>query len=128
MGAVILGNYSSAYDSSLFRSAVILTFNISNLDSAESLLNSLTSRNFKNYRAHYLKGIIYEKKSAYDRAFEVFALLVNTPYNKAASYYHLARAEINLDLPDSACAHLEIASSYNLMEAKQLKNLYCKKE
>ena len=33
-----------------------------------------------------------------------------------------------LSLTDSACAHLKIASDYNLMEAKQLMNLYCKQE
>ena len=121
-------NFSNTYDSSLFRSAVLLTFNSLNLDSAEYLLNTLTERNKNNYAALYFKGIIYEKKSDYARAYDIFADLVNKPFNQAATYYHLARAEINLNLPDSACAHLEIASSYNLVEAKQLLNLYCKHE
>lgn len=121
-------NYSSTYDSSLFRSAVILTFNSSNLDSAESLLNLLIIRNKEYYAANYFKGIIYEKKDDPKKAYEVFSKLVDKPFNQAATYYHLARSEIKLNLADSACAHLEIASRKNLLEAKQLLNLYCKKE
>lgn len=119
---------SSNYDSTLFRSAVILTYQSSNLDSAEILLNQLKERNSNNYAASYFMGIIHEKRAEHDKAFEVFSNLIDKPYNKAASYYHLARSEIKLELSDSACAHLQIASKYNLMEAKQLMNLYCKQE
>jgi curved DNA-binding protein CbpA len=121
-------NKSSNYDSSLFRSAVILTYESSKLDSAEVLLDQLIERNKNHYAANYFKGIIYEKKSDHRKAFTIFSSLVNKPFNQAAIYYHLARSEIKLNLSDSACAHLEIASNYNLIEAKQLMNLYCKQE
>ena len=121
-------NKSSNYDSSLFRSAVILTYEYANLDSAAYLLDQLIERNKNHYAANYLKGLIYEKKSYHKEAFDMFSSLVNKPFNQAAIYYHLARSEIKLNLSDSACAHLEIASNYNLMEAKQLRNLYCKEE
>lgn len=119
---------SSNYDSTLFRAAVILTYDISKLDSAETLLNQLTERNRDNYEASYFKGIIFEKRSEHNKAYDIFSNLIDKPFNRAATYYHLARSEIKLDLSDSACAHLQIASNYNLMEAKQLMNLYCKHE
>ncbi len=121
-------DFNSTYDSSLFRSAMILTFQIPKPDSATFLLNQLIDRNNEHYTATYYKGIIYEKQSKNHEAFEVFSELKDRPFNKAATYYHLARAEIKLDMPDSACAHLQVASDLNLMEAKQLLNLYCKKE
>lgn len=120
--------YSNNYDSSLFRSAVILTFSIPKLDSAEFLLNQLLDRNKDHYEARYFQGIIYEKRSNPTKAYEVFSDLRDTPFNQAATYFHLAKSEIKLNLSDSACAHLKIASRYNLSEAKQLLNLYCKKE
>jgi tetratricopeptide (TPR) repeat protein len=120
--------YTSTYDSSLFRSAVILTYAFANLDSAEILLNELTERNKNHYKASYFKGIIYEKRKDHEKAYEIFSNLIDKSFNQAATYYHLARAEIKLNLPDSACAHLQIASSYNLIEAKQLMKLYCKKD
>lgn len=119
---------SSNYDSSLFRSAVILTYQTSRLDSAEILLDQLIDRNNKNYAANYFRGIIYEKKSDHENAYNTFSNLVNKPFNQAAIYYHLARSEIKLNQADSACAHLRIASKYKLAEATQLMNLYCKNE
>ena len=121
-------NKSSNYDSSLFKSAVILTYEFANLDSASYLLNQLIKRNSHHYAATYLKGLIYEMKSYHKEAFDMFSSLVNKPFNQAAIYYHLARSEIKLNLSDSACAHLEIASNYNLLEAKQMSHLYCEKE
>ena len=119
---------SSNYDSCLFRSAVILTYQSANLDSAKQLLNQLIKRNKDNYAANYFMGIIHEKQAEHEKAYETFIDLVDKPFNQAAVYYHLARSEIKLDLSDSACAHLQIASRFNLMEAKQLMNLYCKHE
>lgn len=119
---------NTSYDSSLFKSAGILTYTFSDLDSAEILLDQLIKRNKDHYMASYFKGIIYEKRKDHDKAYETFSALLGKPINRAATYYHLARAEINLNLSDSACAHLQIASDYNLIEARQLKNLYCKKD
>jgi len=116
------------YDSSLFRKALILAFHLPNLDSASIILDQLTQRNKDHHEAKYFKGIIYEKQAEHAKAHEVFADLLGKPYNQAAIYYHLARSEINLNLTDSACAHLQIASNYNLVEAKQLFTLYCKHE
>ena len=121
-------NFSHTYDSSLFRSAIILTFKTSDLDSAEVLFDQLMTRNKGHYAATYFKGIIYEKREDHTEAYEIFSDLVDKPFNQAAVYYHLARAEIKLNLSDSACVHLKIASDYNLVEAKQLIKLYCKKE
>ena len=121
-------NTSINYDSTLFRSAVILTYEMSNLDSAENLLNRLLNRNNENYAANYFKGIIYEKKEEHSKAFETFTSLIGKSFNQAAVYYHLARSEINLDLADSACIHLKIASKQNLVEARQLMKLYCEQE
>ncbi len=121
-------DFNSTYDSSLFRSALILAFQISKPDSADYLLDQLIVRNNNHYTAMYYKGIIREKQSKNHEAFEIFSGLTDKPFNKAATYYHLARSEIKLDMADSACAHLKIASDFNLMEAKQLLNLYCKKE
>ena len=120
--------YSNTYDSSLFRSAIILTYTMTDLDSAEFLLNQLTNRNNKHYAAAYFKGIIYEKRADHENAYKIFSSLLDTPFNRAATLYHLAKSEIKLNLSDSACAHLKIASEYNLKEAKQLLNLYCKNE
>ncbi len=119
---------NSTYDSSLLKSAGILTYSFSKLDSAEILLDHLIKRNKDHFMAIYFKGIIYEKRMDHDEAYETFSGLLGKPINQAATYYHLARAEIKLDLLDSACAHLQIASDYNLTEARQLKNLYCKKD
>lgn len=119
---------SSNYDSSLFRAAIILTYQESDLDSATYLLDQLTNHNKDNHAAQYFKGIIYEKQANHKQAYEVFSNLIDKPFNRAATYYHLARSEIKLNLTDSACAHLQIASNYNLMEAKQLHRLYCKQE
>ena len=116
------------YDSSLFRSAVILALKTSNLDSAENILNQLIERNQEHYQAKYFKGIVCEKRQDFEGAYNTYSNLVNKPYNQAAIYYHLAKAEIKLDLMDSACAHLQIASDYHLLEATQLLNLYCKNE
>jgi len=123
-----VGNFSSSYDSSMYRSAAILIFNKAELDSAESLLQKLTNRNENNYGACYLKGIIYEKKSQPQQAHDIFRTLLDKPFNKAATYYHLAQSEIKLNLTDSACAHLELASEMNLAEAKQLRSIYCEQE
>jgi len=120
--------FSHTYDSSLLRSAVILTFKMTDFDSAEVLLDQLLKRNKDHYAAAYFKGIIYEKREDHTTAYEIFSNLVDTPFNPAAIYYHLAKAEIKLNLPDSACAHLKIASNYNLIEARQLRKQYCKKE
>lgn len=119
---------NSNYDSSLFKSAGILTYSFSKLDSAEILLDHLIKRNKDHFTAFYFKGIIYEKRKDHNKAYETFSGLLDKPINQAATYYHLARAEIKLNLLDSACAHLQIASDYNLIEARQLKNLYCKKD
>jgi curved DNA-binding protein CbpA len=124
----LVKNYSTAYDSSLFRSAVILIFNQHNLDSAQSIIDQLLSRNHDNYSAEYLKGIVYEQKSEPHHAYEVFSNLINKPFNKAAVYFHLAQSEIKLNLTDSACAHLQIASDFRLLEAQQLLALYCLEE
>ncbi len=121
-------NYSHTFDSSLYRSAAILIFNQTRLDTAEIILDELISRNKHNYGADYLRGIVYEKRSDPQNAYDIFSHLIGKPFNQAATYYHLARSEINLNLTDSACSHLKIASDFNLMEAKQLMNLYCKKE
>ncbi len=120
--------FSHAYDSSLFKKAVIFTYILPNLDSAETLYNHLINRNNQNFSAKYFKGIIYEKKENYPAASLIFKELIDKPFNEAASYYHLARAEIKLNMVDSACIHLRIASNYNLSEAKQLMSLYCEKE
>lgn len=124
----LVNNYSHTYDSSRFRSAAILIFNQQKLDSAEIILDHLLIRNEKNYGAEYLRGIVYEKKAEPEQAYNIFKNLVEKPFNQAASYYHLAQSEIKLNLPDSACSHLEIASNYNLLEARQLMDLYCKRE
>ncbi len=121
-------DFNTTYDSSLFKSAVILTFTLTDLDSAEELLEKLILRNKNHYAARYFKGIIHEKKTDHENAYDIFSNLVNKPFNPAATYYHLAKAEIGLNLVDSACAHLQIASQYDLLEAKQLMKLYCKKE
>jgi curved DNA-binding protein CbpA len=121
-------NYNSTYDSSLYRSAAILIFHQSRIDSAEAMLDELIERNAQNYGADYLRGIIFEKRSEPENAYAIFSNLVGKPFNQAATYYHLAKAEIKLNQTDSACAHLKIASDYNLMEAKQLMTLYCKQE
>ena len=120
--------HNSTYDSSLFRSAAILLFNLSEPDSAEILLDQLKSRNPQHYAADYLKGIVYEKRSEPQKAFDVFSELIDKSFNTAASYYHLAKSEIKLNLPDSACAHLEIASRYRVLEAQKLYRLYCQKQ
>lgn len=121
-------NYNTTYDSSLYRSAAILIFHQSKIDSAEAVLNELLQRNELNYGADYLRGIIFEKRSEPEKAHQIFSSLIGKPFNQAATYYHLAQAEIKLNQSDSACAHLKIASDFNLMEAKQLMNLYCKQE
>ncbi len=121
-----VGNYSHNFDSSRFRSAAILIFNEKKLDSAEVILDQLLVRNDKNYGAAYLQGIVYEKKSEPEQAYDVFKHLIDKPFNRAATYYHLAQSEIKLNLPDSACSHLGIAADYNLLEARQLMNIYCK--
>jgi tetratricopeptide (TPR) repeat protein len=120
-----VGNYSHAYDSSLYHSAAILLFYQSKLDTAELLLNELIQRNKFHFGANYLKGIIYEKRSNPEQAYKIFKFLSDKPFNKAATYYHLAQSEIKLNLMDSACHHLKIACDYNLLEAKRLKSLYC---
>jgi len=120
--------YSATYDSSRYRSAAILLFTKTKLDSAETILNELVSRNQTNYGADYLRGIVYEKKSEPGKARDIFHNLIDKPFSQAAVFYHLARNEIALNLMDSACAHLKIASGYNLLEAKQLMSLYCKEE
>ncbi len=124
----LVQNFNSTYDSSLFRSAVILTYASTEFDSAQVLLDHLIERNRNHYAAAYFKGIIFEKKADHFNAYNAFADLVDKPFNQAAIYYHLARSEIKLNLTDSACVHLNIASRYNLLEAKQLKNLYCKED
>ena len=116
------------YDSSLFRKALILTYQTPKLDSANLILDQLTNRNKDHHQAFYFKGIIYEIQAEHQKAHDIFAGLLGKPFNQAAIYYHLARSEIKLDLLDSACAHLQIASDYNLMEAKQLLTVYCKHE
>jgi len=116
------------YDSSLFRKALILAYQIPKLDSANIILDELTKRNKNNHEASYFKGIIYEKQAEHEKAQAVFASLLGKPFNQAAIYYHLARSEIQLNLLDSACVHLQIASDYNLMEAKHLLSIYCKQE
>jgi tetratricopeptide (TPR) repeat protein len=121
-------DYNSTYDSSLFRSAVMLTFTLPDLDSAAELLDQLIIRNKNHYTAWYFKGLIHEKKTDHTKAYIIFSTLVDKPFNQGATFYHLARAEIALNLADSACVHLQIASEYDLMEAKQLLNIYCKKE
>lgn len=121
-------SFSHTYDSSLLRSAIILAFKTADLDSAEDLLSQLIIRNKDHYEAIYFKGLIYEKRDSHTKAYEIFSNLVDKPFNPAATYYHLARAEIKLNLPDSACAHLKIASTYNLIEAQQLMKLHCKKK
>jgi len=121
-------NYSATFDSSRYRAAAILIFNKAQLDSAETILDDLISRNENHYGSDYLRGIVHEKRSEPLEAYDIFKSLIDKPFNQAAIYYHLARSEIKLNLADSACAHLKIASDYNLMEAKKLMNLYCKKE
>lgn len=121
-------DYSSSYDSSLFRSAAILIFNEQKLDSAYTILDQLLSRNHENYSAEYLRGIVHERRAEPQRAYEIFFGLIDKPFNQAAVYYHLAQSEIKLNLTDSACAHLQIASDFRLLEAQQLMNLYCLKE
>lgn len=120
--------YNSTYDSSIFRSAVILAYSFSDLDSSEILLDHLIKRNKDHYTASYFKGIIYEKRKDHKKAYETFSGLLGKDINQAATYYHLGKAEIKLNLIDSACAHLQIASDYHLIEARQLKKLYCKKD
>ena len=121
-------NTSSNYDSSLFRAAVILAYQVSRLDSAAYLLNQLIKHNKDNHAAQYFKGIVNEKQENHGEAYRIFKDLTKKPFNPAAVYYHLARSEIKLNLTDSACAHLKIASDYNLMEAKHLHKLYCNQE
>jgi tetratricopeptide (TPR) repeat protein len=121
-------NYNNTYDSSLYRSAAILIFHESEVDSAEALINELLQRNEQNYGADYLRGIIFEMRSESRKAHKTFRNLIGKPFNQAAIYYHLAKAEIKLNQSDSACTHLKIASAFNLTEAKQLMSLYCKKE
>ncbi|NJN28645.1 MAG: DnaJ domain-containing protein [Cyclobacteriaceae bacterium] len=120
--------YSHTYDSSLFKAALILTYTLPNLDSAAAMFDQLISRNNAHLPAKYYKGIVYEKKDQHENAYGVFEALVGSDFNQAAALYHLARAEIKLNMLDSACAHLKIASSYHLAEARQLKDLYCGKE
>lgn len=124
----LVDNSSTSFDSSRYRSAAILIFNKSHLDSAESILDELIARNANNYGANYLRGIVYEKRSQPQKAHDAFRKLIGKPFNQAATYYHLAQSEIKLNLSDSACTHLKIASDLNLAEAKQLRNLYCKNE
>ena len=120
--------FSHTYDSCLFKKAVLFTYTLPNLDSAQIFYNLLLERNSENLSAKYFKGIIYEKKEDHNAAYGIFADLIDKPFNQAAAYYHLARAEIKLNQADSACAHLRKASAYNLAEAKQLMSLYCEKE
>jgi curved DNA-binding protein CbpA len=120
--------YSPNYDSSLFRSAAVLIFNQSRLDTARLLIDELLLRNDQNHHARYLRGIIYEKRSQHQEAYDTFASLLGQPFNQAATYYHLAKAEIALDQKDSACAHLQIAANFNLVEAGQLMKLVCEKK
>lgn len=119
-------NYSHTYDSSLFRSAVILTQVSGRLDSAETLLDELTSRNPNHFAATYFKGIVSEKRGNPLQAAEIFSSLIDSPFNQPAIYYHLARSEIKLNMTDSACMHLQIASDLNLAEARRLMDLFCK--
>ena len=121
-------NYSNAYDSSLFRTATIYALQLDSADTAYALLNKLTVRNPRFYKAYYFQGIILERQEKYHRSYDVFRQLTKRPLLRAASLYHLAKAEIELNMPDSACIHLKEASKYNLIEAKQLMNLYCKHE
>ncbi len=122
----LVKKYSPNYDSSLYKSATLFLFSLNQPDTADLLVDKLLSRNEENQRAAYLKGLIFEKKSDHEKAYQVFLSLTKNPFNEAAIYYHLARAEIKLSMTDSACAHLEIASRHNLLEAIQLKKLYCK--
>lgn len=119
---------STTYDSSQFRSAVILTFTLVNLDSANDLLNQLIIRNVNHYAARYFKGLICEQRADHTKAHDIFSHLVGKPFNQPAVYYHLAKSEIALSLFKTACDHLEIASRYELLEAKQLMDLHCNQD
>ncbi len=122
-----VGTFSNTYDSSRLRMAAIYLRNGDNA-LAETILDSLLIRNPDHWAAVYLYGILLEQQEKVVKAHEFFSDLLKTPYNKAAVYYHLARTEIKMNLPDSACAHLRIAGSYNLMEAQQLLSLYCESD
>lgn len=122
----LVKEYSPNYDSMLYKSATLQMFTFQETDAASVLVDELLSRNQENSRAAYLKGLIFEKKSEYEEAYQIFNALAQQPFNIAAIYYHLARAELNLNMVDSACTHLDIACRYNLLEAIQLRNIYCK--
>jgi predicted Zn-dependent protease len=122
-----VGNYSDTYDSARLRMAAIYLRNGETLV-AEEILDSLRIRNPQHWAAYYLQGVAFEQREEPQKAYELFSDLLNKPYNQAAVYYHLAKAEISLNMADSACNHLKIASSMNLQEAKQLRQIYCEKE
>ncbi len=124
----LVKNYAPTYDSALLKSAAILAFYYSKLDTSLNLLNKVLMRNRDNYEAMYYEGVIYEKKNEHEEAFKIFMHLRETPFSPAAVYFHLAKAEIALGKTDSACVHLEMASNYNLQEARFLQKIYCEKE
>jgi len=122
-----VGNYSETYDSARLRMAAIYLRNGETVI-AKEILDSLMIRNPSHWAAYYLQGVAFEQQEDPQKAYELFSELLDKPYNKAAVYYHLAKAEISLNMADSACTHLKIASALNLPEAKQLRLIYCKKE
>ncbi len=122
-----VGNYSDTYDSARLRMAAIYLRKGETL-LAEEILDSLRIRNPQHWAAYYLQGVAFEQREEPQKAYELFSELLDKPYNKAAVYYHLAKAEISLYMADSACNHLKIASSMNLQEAKHLRLIYCEKE
>ncbi|MDZ7604043.1 MAG: DnaJ domain-containing protein [Cyclobacteriaceae bacterium] len=122
-----VGNYSDTYDSARLRMAAIYLRNGETLV-AEEILDSLRIRNPQHWAAYYLQGVAFEQREEPQKAYELFSELLDKPYNKAAVYYHLAKSEISLNMADSACSHLKIASSMNLQEAKQLRLIYCASE
>ncbi len=124
----LVGNFGPTYDSALLKSAAVLAFHFSRLDTAEYLLDKALMRNKDNYEALYYKGVIGEKKEEHEKAFNIFTRLRDSPFVPAAVYFHLAKAEIALGKTDSACVHLQIASDYNLEEARFLQKIYCEKE
>lgn len=122
-----VGNYSETYDSAQLRMAAIY-LRMGETQIAGEILDSLTIRNPEHWAAHYLQGVAFEQIGEPQKAYGVFMDLTDKPYHPAAVYYHLAKAEISLNMADSACHHLKIASALHLDEAWQLQLIYCKSE
>ena len=122
---VQVGNYSRTYDSALYQRGVILCFRKNEYDSAQQIFNRLTQKNPGFDKARYYHAYCLQKNNRHQLAIDDYDKLIARNYELPAVYYHRAKSEIKLNRMDEACLDLKFSSNYNLLEAKQLYDLYC---